>query len=181
MNICLLRLSLIVGLACPVAMVAATPAIADNSWEEQQRQNAQMQRQALQQQAAQGYSPSVGMGQRWEAEWRQQHPGEPMPSFGALEKLHRSEIMNNTNQGFAQMRANRQAELQRNYSMAKQNQERENAARHITWSAQQWQAWDRQYDGQMRQNAQDYLNGVRQAGDIFRKEEEERQRRQYDR
>ncbi|HEY9678808.1 MAG TPA: hypothetical protein V6C76_12430 [Drouetiella sp.] len=154
------------------------------SWAEQQARNAQRQQAALADQAARGYSPNRSSSpdalqrERWEAEWRQQHPGEPMPNPGQMQKLHQGEIMNNMNRGFNQMRANRQAELQRNYQMLRQHQAQENAARGITWSPQQWQAWDRQYDGAQRQAAQDYLNGVKQAGEMWHQQDEDRKRRE---
>ncbi len=156
--------SLCFGAVTTIALFNASAVRADNpSWAEQQIRNREMTRQALQQQAQQGQSPQVQQGERWEQEWRQQHPGEPMPSFGALEKMHRGEIMQNMNAGFARMRQNRQAELQRNYLWAKQNQEGILARQHITWSSQQWANWNRQYDQEQHQRANDYLEGVRQG------------------
>ena len=52
-------------------------------------------------------SPQVAQRLRWEQEWRTQHPGEPMPNPGQMQKLHRDEIIANTNAGFAKMRAPR--------------------------------------------------------------------------
>ena len=123
-------------------------------------------------------SPQVAQRLRWEAEWRQQHPGEPMPNPGQMQKLHRDEIIANTNAGFAKMRAQRQAQLQHEYQMSRANQQRQLDARHITWTPAQWKEWDRQYDRAQQQKAQDYLNGVRQAGEIDRmqREQEERDR-----
>ena len=123
-------------------------------------------------------SPQVAQRLRWEQEWRTQHPGEPMPNAGQMQKLHRDEIIANTNAGFARMRAQRQAELQRQYQLSRANQQRQLAAQHITWTPQQWQAWDRQYDRAQQQKARDYLNGVRQAGEIdsMQREQAERDR-----
>ena len=123
-------------------------------------------------------SPQVAQRLRWEAEWRQQHPGEPMPNPGQMQKLHRDEIIANTNAGFAKMRAQRQAQLQHEYQMSRANQQRQLDARHIAWTPAQWKEWDRQYDRAQQQKAQDYLNGVRQAGEIDRmqREQEERDR-----
>jgi len=165
--------SLIFGSVVCITLFSAAAVRADNpSWEEQQARNREMTRQALQQQAQQGPSPQVLQGQRWEQEWRQQHPNEPMPSFGALEKMHRGEIMQNMNAGFARMRQNRQAELQRNYLMAKQRQESILAGQHITWTSAQWANWNQQYDQEQHQRANDYLEGVRQAGEMERREQE---------
>ncbi len=174
MKRCSLRFSLVFSLVGP-AFIGGAAAQADNpSWAEQQVRNQEMQRQALQQQAQQAPSPQVQQAERWKQEWVQQHPNEPMPSFGALEKLHRGEIMSNTNAGFARMRQARQAQLQHDYLMSKQNQERMLAAQHITWSAQQWANWNREYDQQMHQRANDYLEGVRQAGEMEREEQRRR-------
>lgn len=118
-------------------------------------------------------SPQVQQTQRWEQEWRQQHPNEPVPNLGILEKMHRGEIIDNMNRGFAQMRQQRQATLQQNYALSKQHQQQMLAAQHITWTPQQWQEWDRQYDAGQRAQAQAYLEGLKQAGEI-----EEAQRRQ---
>ena len=121
-------------------------------------------------------SPQVAQRLRWEQEWRAQHPGEPMPNPGQMQKLHSAEIMANTNAGFARMRAQRQAELQREYQLSRANQQRQLAAQHITWTPQQWQAWDRQYDRAQQQKAQAYLDGVKQAGEIDRMQREQQER-----
>jgi len=140
------------------------------SWETQQLQNQQMQNAALAAKEMQPQSPGALKLDAWKREWMQQHPGEPVPTGGALEKMHRAEILQTMNQDFAQMRANRQAALQRDYLRAKTQQQQELAARHVTWSSAQWQNWDREYDQGQRQNAQDYLNGVKQVGDMEREE-----------
>jgi len=117
-------------------------------------------------------SPDVVQRLRWEQEWRTQHPGEPMPNPGQMQKLHRDEIIANTNAGFAKMRAQRQAQLQHEYQLSRANQQRQLDAQHVHWTAQQWQQWDRQYDAAQRQKAQDYLNAVKQAGEINQAERE---------
>ena len=124
-------------------------------------------------------SPQVQQRLRWEAEWRQQHPGEPMPNPGEMQKLHRAEIIANSNAGFAKMRAQRQADLQREYQLSRANQQRQLDARHITWTPAQWKEWDRQYDRAQQQKAQDYLNAVRQAGEIDRMQREQEERDKY--
>jgi hypothetical protein len=124
---------------------------------------------------------TTAQAERWKQEWRQQHPNEPMPSFGALEKLHREEIISNTNQDFAKMRQERQAKLKRDYLLSKQNQQRKLASQHITWTAEQWKQWDREYDLAMQQRAQDYLKAVELDGEMARaekaREEEEKLRK----
>ena len=128
-----------------------------------------------------GSSPQVLQAQRWQEEWRQQHPNEPMPTLGALEKLHRQEILQNMDQDFAKMRQERQAQLQREYLLSKQHQQQILASQHVTWTPQQWKEWDRQYDLAQQQKAQDYLNAVKQAGEMSRtemaQEEQDRIRR----
>ena len=157
-------LALLAGLAC--AAHAETPYERD-----QREQLEKAQREGT-------LSPQVQQRLRWEAEWRQQHPGEPMPNPGQMQKLHRDEIMANTNAGFAKMRAQRQAQLQHEYQMVRANQQRQNEAHHVTWTAVQWKEWDRQYDRAQQQKAQDYLNGVKQAGEIdqMQRDQEERDR-----
>ena len=148
---------------------ASAAALAETPYERDQRE------QLEQYQRQHGLSPQQQQAQRWQREWREQHPGEPLPSFGALEKLHRAETQQNINQGFAQMRQRRQAELRQEYLLSRQQQERRLAAQHVTWTAAQWQNWDHQYDLAKQQQAKDYLEGERQAGEIFeaqRKQEE---------
>jgi hypothetical protein len=154
----------------------ATAAQADNpSWAEQQVRNQEMTRQALSQQAK--LAPQVLQSERWKQEWIQQHPGQPLPSFGVLEHLHSAETISDNNAGFAKMRQARQAQLQQDYQRAKQMQERTLAAQNIKWSAQQWQNWDKEYDQLMQQHANDYLEAVRQSGEAARMEALEDQRR----
>jgi hypothetical protein len=105
-----------------------------------------------------GVSPQAAQARRWEQEWRQQHPNEPMPSFGALEKMHRQEIIANTNRGFDAMREARQQQLKREYLMARQLQQQQLNARHVVWSPQQWQRWDQQYVQEHQQAAQALFN-----------------------
>jgi hypothetical protein len=111
-------------------------------------------------------SPQVQQRLRWEAEWRQQHPGEPMPNPGQMQKLHSAEIQANIRAGGARMWAQRQADLRREYQMSRANQQRQLDARHITWTPQQWQAWDRQYNVAQKQKADDYLKAREIAGQI---------------
>jgi hypothetical protein len=160
----LLALSTAVGVTALGTVSWVKAVQAETPYERDQRE----QLETYQQQHA--LSPQVLQAQRWQQEWRQQHPNEPMPTLGALEKLHRQEILQNMNQDFAKMRQERQAQLQREYLLSKQNQMRILASQHVTWTPQQWKEWDRQYDLAQQQKAQDYLNAVRQAGEMSRTE-----------
>ncbi len=173
-----LRFSLITCLACPATILCSAAAQAqnqNNSWAQQQAENQRLQNQALQQLAAQrqtqAQSPQAQQFERWKQEWIQQHPGEPLPSFGVLEHLHSGELVNSVNNGFAKMREQRQAQLQADRQLAKQNQERALAAQHITWSEQQWNNWYREYDQQMQQRANEYRQAVIQDGEMQREEQ----------
>jgi hypothetical protein len=115
-------------------------------------------------------SESTRRIQRWQDEWRAQHPGEPMPILPVLERLHRDETSALIKQSGQQMWANRQAELKRNYLLSKQMQQRQNEANHVVWNAQQWAAWDKQYDAGQQAQANAYLQGVRQSGEMARAE-----------
>jgi hypothetical protein len=172
MQKCSLRFALFFGVAGPAAVRGTTAAQADSpTWAQQQAQNQELQRQAQLQQAQQAPSPQVQQFARWKQEWVQQHPNQPIPSLGVLEHLHEGEIIANTNAGFAKMRQARQAQLQQDYQRATQNQERTLTAQHITWSAQQWKNWEKEYDLQMQQHANDYLEALRQAGEMEREEQ----------
>jgi hypothetical protein len=170
-----LRLSLIVGLAAPSALFSANAVQADNpSWAEQQARNLELTRQNRQRPAV--VAPEVAQFEKWKQEWMQQHPNEPAPTTGKLEHVHEAEINANLNARYAQMWQARQADLKQNYQRAKQNQERALTAQHVTWTPQQWQNWDREYDQQMRQTANDYLENVRQSGEFARDQAQEQQR-----
>jgi hypothetical protein len=87
-----------------------------------------------------------------------------------LEKLHRGEIIANTNRGYSAMRQQREAEPRRNYQLAKQRQELQLAAAHVTWTAQQWQQWDGQYDLEQQKLARDNLKAVEPSGQMGREQ-----------
>lgn len=147
-------------------LLLAGAAVAETPYERDQRE--QMEKA----QSEGKLSPDAVQRLRWEQEWRQQHPGEPMPNPGQMQKLHRGEIIANTNAGFARMRAQRQAQLQHEYQVTRAHQAQVNAQNHVTWTPAQWQAWDRQYDRAQQQKAEDYKRGVEQAGEINRMERE---------
>lgn len=161
MNPSLLASSLLVGIA------AATAALAETPYERNQREQLEKY-----QREHGSLPPDVEQRLRWEREWKAQHPGQPLPSAGALQKLHRDETSANIRAGFADMRARRQAELRREHQMARDHQARQNAAQHITWSPAQWQAWERQYDLAQQRKAQDYLKAVELSGEMARREKE---------
>jgi hypothetical protein len=149
-----------------ILVLAALTARAETPYEQDQRQQLEKY------QREHGLSPQVQQRLRWEKEWREQHPGQPLPSAGALQKLHQDEIIANIKAGGARMWAARQAELQRNYELSRDNQQRRLAAQHITWTPQQWRQWDRQYDQEQQQRAQDYLKAVELSGEMARREHE---------
>lgn len=148
------------------------------NWAEQQARNAEMTRQALQSQANQAPRPQVVQYERWKQEWVQQHPGEPVPNLGELEKLHHDEIMSNIQRDGAAMWARRRQEVQAKYQMARQVQERRNAAQHVSWTKQQWDRWDKQYDQDQQQQARDYVNAFGKMGEDARIEQANREHRQ---
>ena len=54
--------------------------------------------------------------------------------------------------------------------MAKQRQQQLLTAAHVTWTPQQWQQWDRQYDLEQQKRAQDYLKAAELSGQMAREE-----------
>ncbi len=117
-----------------------------------------------------GLSPQVQQAQRWEREWKEQHPGQPVPNAGVLQKLHRDETKANIDAGFARMRAQRQAQLQHEYRMSRDHQAQLLAAQHVAWTPAQWKDWDRRYDQAQQQKAQGYLKAVELSGEMGRQE-----------
>jgi hypothetical protein len=175
MKASLLAFSAAMGVTALGTVFWVTAARAETPYERDQRE------QLKKYQQQHGLSPQVLQAQRWQQEWRQQHPNEPMPTLGALEKLHRQEILQTMNQDFAKMRQERQAQLQREYLLSKQHQQQILASQHVTWTPQQWKEWDRQYDLAQQQKAQDYLKAMAEAGEMSRaemaQEEQDRIRR----
>jgi hypothetical protein len=148
------------------------------NWADQQARNAAMQKAALAQQAQQPVRPQVLQYQRWQKEWTEAHPGEPMPTLGQFEHMHEAEIVQQVHDDGQRMWAARQAKLKADYAQAKQMQAQKNAAQHVTWTSQQWAAWDKAYDNQKRQEANDYLKAQAQAGEELRAEMAEQARRE---
>jgi len=164
MKASVLALSAALGVTALATVSWVTAVYAETPFERDQREQLEKY------QREHGLSPQVLQAQRWQQEWRQQHPNEPMPTLGDLEKLHRQEILHNMNQDFAKMRQARQAQLQREYLLSKQHQQQILASQHVTWTPQQWKNWDRQYDLAQQQKAQDYLKAVAEAGAMSRTE-----------
>lgn len=158
-----------VALATSAATAWHAAAYAESPYEQDQRQ------QLEQYQREHGLSPAVVQAQRWKREWQEQHPNEPVPNAGVLQKLHRQETLDNIQRGFTKMRQERDAELLRNYQLSRQHQQRILAAQHVTWTAEQWREWNRQYDEGLRAQVRSYEEGRRINADII---EMERQRRE---
>ena len=134
------------------------------------------QRQQLEQyQREHGLSPEVAQAQRWKREWQEQHPNEPVPNAGVLQKLHRQETLDNIDRGFAAMRRRRADELLHNYQLSRQHQQQILNAQHVTWTAAQWNEWNRQYDEGLRAQVRAYEEGRRINAELI---EMERQRRE---
>ena len=155
------------------AAACACAALAETPYERDQREQLEKY------QREHGLSPQVQQAQRWEREWKEQHPGQPVPTAGVLQKLHRNETQANINAGFAKMRADRQAQLQHEYQLSRDHQARINASQHITWTPQQWKEWDRQYDQAQHQKAIDYQKAAAMAGEIDRRQREQEEQDKY--
>jgi hypothetical protein len=162
-----------VGTALFCAILGAATARAESPYERDQREQLEKY------QRDHGLSPQVQQRLRWEDEWRRQHPGEPVPNLGVLEKLHRDEITAEIRQSGAAMWAARQVKLQHDYQMSRQHQEQINAAQHLTWTAQQWANWNRDYDRGQQQAAQDYLKAAALSGQMAREEAAREEQEKY--
>jgi hypothetical protein len=158
-----------VVLATSAATVWHAAAYAESPYELDQRQ------QLEQYKREHGLSPEVAQAQRWKREWQEQHPNEPVPDAGVLQKLHRQETTDNITRGFAKMRQERNAKLLRNYQLSRQHQQQMLVAQHVTWTPEQWREWNRQYDEGLRAQVRSYEEGRRINADII---EMERQRRE---
>ncbi|MDR3615972.1 MAG: hypothetical protein P4L53_20610 [Candidatus Obscuribacterales bacterium] len=145
------------------------------SFQEQQIRNKQREQQLMQQQASQPVNPSTLQAQRWQDEWRQQHPGESMPNAGQLQKMHSTEIQNSITNGFAAMRQRQSAKSREEYDLATQISKRNAAQSGVPWSKAQF---DRDYEQSHIDHAKAYLEAVRQAGEIGEMQEEDRKRRE---
>jgi hypothetical protein len=167
---------LLVTVGTSLAIVFATAACAETPYEADQR------RQLEQYQKTHPVSPQVAQAQRWEREWREQHPNEPMPSFAKLEKMHQAELLANNKLAGQRMWAAHNAELKRNHDWARESQRKQLAAKHITWTPQQWRQWENRYDEEQKQRARDYVKAFGEMGENARleaqRDEEERRRKQ---
>ncbi len=168
---------LLASLAGSLAIVFATAACAETPYEADQR------KQLEQYQKTHPVSPQVAQAQRWEREWREQHPNEPMPSFGQLEKMHQKELLDNNKLAGQRMWDAHAAEVKRNHDWARESQQKQLAAKHITWTPQQWQQWEQRYNAEQAQRARDYVKAFGEMGDNARLEaarDEEARRRKQD-
>jgi hypothetical protein len=159
----------VVVLATSTTAAWQTAACAESPYEQDQRQ------QLEQYQREHGLSPEVAQAQRWKREWQEQHPNEPVPHSGVLQKLHRQETTDNITRGFAKMRQERKAELMRNYQLSRQHQQQILTAQHVNWTPEQWKQWNRQYDEGLRAQVRSYEEGRTVNAEII---EMERQRRE---
>jgi hypothetical protein len=114
---------------------------------------------------AQTYQERVA---RWQAEWRTQHPGEPMPNDGVLQKLHRDELIQQSNADWVAGRQKRQEELRREYLLSRYNQQQINAKSGIKWNDAQWRAWDRRYSDEHKKQAEDFAKAWALMGEMAR-------------
>lgn len=105
---------------------------------------------------------------RWQAEWRTQHPGEPMPNDGKLQKLHRDELMQQSRADWAAGRKIRQEELRHEYLMSRANQQHINAKNGVKWTDAQWRAWDQRYSDEHKKQAEDFARNWEMMGEMAR-------------
>lgn len=120
---------------------------------------------------------------RWQAEWRAQHPGEPMPNDGVLQKEHRGELIQLMDAGAQAGHQQRQEELRREHLLSRYNQQQINKKNGVTWTDAQWLAWDKRYNDEHRQNAEDFVRNWAAMGEMARQqaaqEEFERYKREH--
>lgn len=105
---------------------------------------------------------------RWQAEWRAQHPGEPMPNDGKLQKLHRDELIQQSNADWAAGRKLRQQELRREYLLSRANQQHINEKNGVKWTDAQWRAWDQRYSDEHKKQAEDFARNWEMMGEMAR-------------
>lgn len=107
---------------------------------------------------------------RWQAEWRTQHPGEHMPSDGVLQKLHRDELIQQSNADWAAGRKLRQEDLRREYLLSRYNQQQINAKSGIKWNDAQWRAWDQRYSDEHKKQAEDFVKNWQMMSEMARQQ-----------
>ena len=105
---------------------------------------------------------------RWQAEWRAQHPGDPMPNDGVLQKLHRNELIQQSNADWDAGRKKRQEALRREYFLSRYNQQQINAKNGTKWTDAQWRAWDQHYNAEHKQQAEDFARNWEKMGEMAR-------------
>jgi len=119
---------------------------------------------------AQGQETYMQKIDRWQKEFRRDNPGVPMPNDGQLQKLHRDELIAQSNKDMAQMRANRQEELRHEYLLLRHDQMQKNAKNGVTWNDAQWRAWDAEYNRQREDEARAWLQAWYLMGELARQQ-----------
>jgi len=120
--------------------------------------------------AAQGQETYMQKLDRWQKEFRRDHPGEQMPNDGQLQKMHRDELIAQTNKDMAKGRELRQQELRHEYLLLRHNQMQVNAKNGVTWTDAQWRAWDEEYNRQREDEARAWLQAWYQMGQLAREQ-----------
>ncbi|MEO8466802.1 MAG: hypothetical protein ABI640_15805 [Gammaproteobacteria bacterium] len=120
--------------------------------------------------AAQGQETYMQKIDRWQKEFRKDHPGQPMLSDGQLQKLHRDELIAQSNKDMADGRELRQQQLRHEYLLLRHDQMQTNAKNGVTWNAAQWRAWDEEYNRQREDQARAWLQAWYQMGELAREQ-----------
>ncbi len=107
---------------------------------------------------------------RWQAQWRAEHPGEKMPNDGVLQKLHRDELIQQSNADWAAGRKIRQEELRREYLLSRANQQHINEKNGVKWTDAQWRAWDQRYSAEHKKQAEDFVRNWEIMGEMARQQ-----------
>jgi hypothetical protein len=107
---------------------------------------------------------------RWQAQYRAEHPGQPMPNDGVLQKLHRDELIKQTNADWDAGRKERQDELKREYLLSRYNQQQINTKNGVKWTDAQWRAWDQRYSDEHQKQAEDFAKSWALMGEMARQQ-----------
>ncbi|HVY05179.1 MAG TPA: hypothetical protein VHB46_04310 [Burkholderiales bacterium] len=107
---------------------------------------------------------------RWKTEWREQHPNEPMPSDGVLQKLHRDELIKQSNADWDAGRKKRQEDLRREYLLSRYHQQQINTKSGVKWNDAQWRAWDQRYNAEHKQQAEDFARNWAMMSEMARQQ-----------
>jgi hypothetical protein len=107
---------------------------------------------------------------RWQAQYRAEHPGQPMPNDGVLQKLHRNELIQQSNADWDAGRKEREATLRREYLLSRYNQQQINAKNGVKWTDAQWRAWDQRYSDEHQKQAEDFAKNWALMGEMARQQ-----------